>query len=53
MAPKTRLITKIATQGSPEYDWWMKQYTLKYSLNRISWRFYEVNGKTKVKLFIY
>ncbi|XP_031556668.1 lactadherin-like isoform X2 [Actinia tenebrosa] len=51
VGPRSRMITKIATQGSPEYDWWTTSYSVKYSLNRVSWTDYTDNDTGQPKVF--
>ena len=41
-------VTKIATQGRPNVNQWVKSYTLAYSLDGITFTSYKVNGRTKV-----
>ena len=47
-APEIKLITGIATQGSPSYDWFTTSYTLKYSMIGKIWKNYEQGGLIKV-----
>ena len=47
-APEIKLITGIATQGSPLYDWFITSYTLKYSMTGKIWKNYEQGGLIKV-----
>lgn len=47
-APEIKLITGIATQGSPSYDWFITSYTLKYSMTGKIWKNYEQGGLIKV-----
>jgi len=48
LAPRSRLITALATQASPEHDWWTTSYCLKYSIDGIEWMEYEVDNFTEV-----
>ena len=48
LAPRARLITRVATQANPEHDWWTTSYVLKYSLNGNQWKAYQTNGFIEV-----
>lgn len=39
--PHPRLITSVATEGSPGHDWWVVLYNLQYSLDGVTWFYYE------------
>lgn len=43
-APEIKIISAIATQGNPSYDWWTTSYTLKHSMTGKIWRYYEKEG---------
>jgi len=47
-APEIKLITGIATQGSPSNNWFITSYTLKYSMTGKIWKNYEQGGLIKV-----
>ncbi|XP_032227696.2 uncharacterized protein LOC5503440 [Nematostella vectensis] len=34
-------ITRVATQGTPDSDWWVKTYSLEFSRDGIFWEFYQ------------
>lgn len=48
LSPRSRLITTIATQASPEHDWWTTSYILKYSLDGTEWKEYQTDNFTEV-----
>ena len=42
------IICAVSTQGNSVADQWVKNYTLQFSTNGITWTDYEESGKTKV-----
>lgn len=46
--PEIKLITGIATQGSPSNNWFITSYNLKYSMTGKIWKNHEQGGLTKV-----
>lgn len=53
LAPRARLITRIATQASPEHDWWTTSYLLNFSMDKLEWTQYEVDGVIEVSGCLY
>ena len=45
---KKRVISKIATQGRPSMDQWVKSYKLIFSIDGAKWNEYRNNGVVKV-----
>ncbi|XP_067031760.1 retinoschisin-like [Acropora muricata] len=45
---KERVVNKIATQGTPSLDQWVKTYKLLFSSNGANWNEYQNNGVVKV-----
>ena len=43
-----RLLTKLATQGRPSFDQWVRTYKILFSSDGTSWKEYEENGSVKV-----
>ena len=40
--PHSKLVTGVATQGSPHQDWWVTRYQLVFSLDGVTWSHYEI-----------
>ena len=45
---KEKLLTKLATQGSPSFDQWVRSYKILFSSDGTSWKEYKENGVVKV-----
>ena len=45
---KEKLLTKLATQGRPSYDQWVRSYKILFSSDGTSWKEYKENGAVKV-----
>ena len=49
LGPKLRLVTAVASQGSHNYDEWVTQYKLSYSLDGGKWNYYKDLDIVKVR----
>ena len=47
---KEKLLTKLATQGRPFFDQWVRSYKILFSSDGKSWKEYKENGSVKVKV---
>ena len=45
---KEKLLTKLATQGRPSFDHWVRSYKILFSLDGTNWKEYKENGVVKV-----
>ena len=45
---KEKLLTKLATQGRPSMDQWVRSYKILFSSDGTSWKEYKENGTVKV-----
>ena len=43
------IVTKIATQGRPNYDLWVTSYKISFSQDNHAWEVYKEHGVEKVK----
>lgn len=43
------LVTGVATQGRYGYSQWVTKYKLQYGLDALHFKYYKVEGQTKVK----
>ena len=42
------VVTKIATNGRPNYPQWVTSYKISFSQDAVLWDFYKENGEEKV-----
>ena len=43
------IVTKIATQGRPDYDLWVTSYKISFSQDDNAWELHKENGVQKVR----
>ena len=47
---KEKLLTKLATQGRPSLDQWVRSYKILFCSDGASWKEYKENGAVKVNV---